>query len=220
MTYAIRCLAHANQMPSPESHSDCAKWLQRILFRGELKLREVPLDLSQMVDPEVERHRQNKGSTQGDRMVRSLSFLYGSFSITGGPIEIASEPMRSGKVEQRCGAEIKQVLSCVEPSGSRRPVQGPFEVFWRADVVCKHIVRCSQHRIREGCIFRASCLLRDRLGAQRNFKATGRVDRTMKIHRQPTEETQLLVGILMPLCERQRRIEGIANPFAVPGGEH
>jgi hypothetical protein len=52
-----------------------------------------------MADPEVERHRQNKGSTQGDRMLRSLSFLYGSFSITGGPIEIASEPMRSGKVE-------------------------------------------------------------------------------------------------------------------------
>jgi hypothetical protein len=36
-----------------------------------------------MADPEVERHRQNKGSTQGDRMVQSLSFLYGSFSAGG-----------------------------------------------------------------------------------------------------------------------------------------
>src|ERR1700730_7752521 len=99
MTYAIHCLAAANQMPSPESHSDCAKWLQRILRRGEFEPGEAPFDLSQVVDPEIERHRQNKGSTQGDRMVRPLSFLDGSFSITGGPVEIASEPMRSGKVE-------------------------------------------------------------------------------------------------------------------------
>src|SRR5216684_3394612 len=216
MTDAIHCTADANQMPSPESHSDCAKWLQRILLRGELKLGKVPLDLSQMVDPEVERHRQNKGSTQGDRMVRSLSFLDGSFSITGGPIEIASEPMRSGKVEQRCGAQIEQILSCVEPWGSLRSVQGPFEVFWRADVIGEHVVRGSQHRIRKSCIIRVSRLLRDRLGAQRNFETTSRVDRTMKIHRQAAEETQLLVGIFKPLCERQRCIEGLANPFTVP----
>src|SRR5712672_1144204 len=103
MTHAVHCLADANQLPPPESHSDRAKWLQGILLRGELEPGKVPFDLSQVVDPEIERHRQNKGSTEGDRVVRSLSFLDGSFSITGRPIEIAGEPMRSGKVEQRCG---------------------------------------------------------------------------------------------------------------------
>src|SRR5882757_4931219 len=115
MTYAIHCLADVNQMPSPEAHRDGAEWLQRILLRCELKLREVPLDLCQMADPEVEWHRQDKGSTQRDRMVRSSGFLDGSFRINGGPIEISSKPMRSGKVEQRCGPQIKQILGWVEP---------------------------------------------------------------------------------------------------------
>jgi len=61
---------------------------------------------------------------------------------------------------------------CAEPWGSLRPVQGPFEVFWRADVIGEHVVRGSQHRIRKSCIFRFSRLLRDSFGAQRNFETT------------------------------------------------
>src|SRR5712671_1151842 len=57
MTYAIPCPADVDQVPSPEANGDGAKWLQRILFRGELELGEVPLDLFQMTDPEMERKR-------------------------------------------------------------------------------------------------------------------------------------------------------------------
>jgi len=101
-TYAIHCPADGIMRPLRPIAT--ARMAQRILLRGELKLREAPLDLLQngpiqkwngIVSIRA-RHSRSDGSISRP--------LDGSLRINGGPIEIAGEPMRSGKVEQRCGA--------------------------------------------------------------------------------------------------------------------
>src|ERR1700744_3534766 len=153
-------------------------------------------------------------------MVRLFSFLDGPFSIAASPVEISSEPMRSSKIKERCSAHIEKILSWAELSRRWRSAQSPFEVSWRTDVISKHIVRGTQHRVREGRVFGTSCRLRNSFGVKRNFKATSCIDRTVKIHRQPAEEAQLLVGSFETLCKFQRNIEGIADPFTISGGKH
>jgi len=106
--------------------------------------------------------------------------------------------------------------SCAEPVGSLRPVQGPFEVFWRADVIGEHVVRGAPSTHPQELHLPGSRLLRDSFGAQRNFRDYSTRRSYDEIHRQAAEETQLLVGIFKPLCERQRRMNAHRDPFMFP----
>ena len=74
-------------------------------------------------------------------------------------------------------------------------MQCPFKTLLGLELITKHVVRRPQHRIGKDRIFRTSSLPCDSLSAQRELHAAGRVEGTMKIHRQPAKQTQLLVAI-------------------------